>query len=253
MRYPFQLPMITFDRSRRILFGALAFSLLLHLLALSAWDSPRPLPPVAVQAPLQAQVGVRALVTPAPAAIEKSAPLSPNAVDQAPPRPDRSRPPSLPSASDEAKPAAARLAESPLPASVPASAPTNVPASGAMPSPALAPPVAPAGGGDRVAAATVSADHLRQYRIDLGVGARRFRLYPAVARARGWEGVAEVSLSISAAASPGLRLSRSSGHAVLDEQALRMLAQAVEATPLPEGLRGRSFELTLPIRFSLED
>lgn len=102
--------------------------------------------------------------------------------------------------------------------------------------------------------AALSADHLRQYRIDLGVAARRFRLYPAVAKARGWEGEVEVHLAVSAAAGvPGLRLGRSSGHAALDQQALRMLSQAVEATPLPEGLRGRSFELTLPIRFSLEE
>lgn len=246
--------MITFDRSRRILFGALAFSLLLHLLALSAWDSPRPLPPVAAKAPLQAQVGIRAQAIPLPAAIDKSATVPPKPLNKPLSRPETNPVPLLADAVDKVKPsAAARLAESPLPANLPVNVPATTPTPGALPSSAATPPAVAARAGDQVAAATISAEHLRQYRIDLGVGARRFRLYPALARARGWEGVAEVSLSISAAASPGLRLSRSSGHAVLDEQALRMLAQAVEATPLPEGLRGRSFELSLPIRFSLED
>lgn len=105
-----------------------------------------------------------------------------------------------------------------------------------------------------VPAESVSADGLRQYRIDLAVAARRFRMYPVVARARGWEGVAEVSISVSAGpAAPSLHLARSSGHAILDEQALQMLGRALESTPLPESLRGRSFVLPMPVRFSLEE
>lgn len=99
----------------------------------------------------------------------------------------------------------------------------------------------------------VSADALRQYRISLASSARRFRHYPAAARARGLEGVAEISILVSPALQqPAVRLGRSSGHALLDEQALAMLEQAVRATPVPEGLRSREIIVPLPIRFSLE-
>ena len=37
----------------------------------------------------------------------------------------------------------------------------------------------------------------------------------------------------------------------LTEQAVEMLTRAVAATPLPESLRGRSFSVPMPIRFSL--
>lgn len=174
---------MTFDHSRRLLFGAFAISLLLHLVAIAGWGWARPLP---------------AETTPLPS---------------------------------ESAPVAA------------AAAPVLPPVAAAGPPAAVSVP-----------AESVSADGLRQYRIDLAVAARRFRIYPAVARARGWEGVAEVSIAVSAGpAEPDLRLVRSSGHAVLDEQALQMLARALASTPLPESLRGRSFVLAVPVRFSLEE
>jgi hypothetical protein len=40
---------------------------------------------------------------------------------------------------------------------------------------------------------------------------------------------------------------------LLDEQALAMLSRAVAGTPLPESLRGRSFVVAVPVRFSLEE
>ena len=52
---------------------------------------------------------------------------------------------------------------------------------------------------------------------------------------------------------PELSLVRSSGHEVLDEQALTMLTQAARVTALPEGLRARDFRLLLPVQFSLEN
>lgn len=112
----------------------------------------------------------------------------------------------------------------------------------------------PAQGGASNLAEAVSADSLREYRIELASAARRFRNYPAIARIRGWEGVAEVVVSVSAGVLlPSLKLVRTSGHPVLDEQAMEMLSRAVAATPLPASLRGRSFTVPMPIRFSLEE
>lgn len=100
----------------------------------------------------------------------------------------------------------------------------------------------------------IDADGVRQYRIDLASAARRFRVYPAVARARGWEGTVELAIASGPLVSvPVIRVTRSSGHPVLDEQAVSMLSQAVRVAPLPDSLRGRELNISLPIRFSLED
>ncbi|MCM8611518.1 TonB family protein [Accumulibacter sp.] len=102
--------------------------------------------------------------------------------------------------------------------------------------------------------AGVSADDLRQYRIDLAIASRRFKGYPALARERGWEGRVEVAVSVSAwQPRPQLSLARSSGHAPLDQQAVAMLEQAATATLLPAGLRGRDFRILLPVEFTLDD
>lgn len=103
------------------------------------------------------------------------------------------------------------------------------------------------------AVAPISADGLRQYRIDLAGAARRFRSYPAIARSRGWEGEVEISITVSAAGVTAIDIHRSSGHAVLDERAIEMLGQAAARTPLPEDLRGREIVVRVPIRFSLEE
>lgn len=104
-----------------------------------------------------------------------------------------------------------------------------------------------------VAGATVDADDLRQYRMALAIEARRFRRYPALARERGWEGVAEVGVTLDLQGAPQVLLHVSSGHVLLDEAALEMLRQSVRAVPVSAALRGREIRLLLPVRFSLED
>jgi protein TonB len=99
-----------------------------------------------------------------------------------------------------------------------------------------------------------SADDMRQYRLDLATAMRRFKRYPALARDRGWEGTVAVALSVSSrSAVPDVVLAQSSGRSVLDEQAVEMVAQAARITRLPDGLKGRSFKVSLPVRFSLEE
>ncbi|MEF8702530.1 MAG: TonB family protein [Candidatus Accumulibacter sp. UW26] len=99
----------------------------------------------------------------------------------------------------------------------------------------------------------VSPDALRQYRMALAVAARRFKRYPPLARERGWEGRVEVAVSISAWHGPRLSLVHSSGHVLLDEQAVSMIEQASMATTLPAALQGIDFRLLLPIEFTLDD
>ncbi|MEI7611349.1 MAG: TonB family protein [Betaproteobacteria bacterium] len=104
-----------------------------------------------------------------------------------------------------------------------------------------------------VAGENVSADEMRQYRIDLATAMRRFKRYPALARDRGWEGTTGVALSVSSRlVAPEVVLAQSSGRSVLDDQAVEMVTQAARVTRLPESLKGRSFRVLLPVKFSLE-
>ena len=99
-----------------------------------------------------------------------------------------------------------------------------------------------------------SADEMRQYRITLASSARRFKRYPPVAKERGWEGTADVALNFNSRMRlPEVLLVRSSGHVMLDDQAVTMLSQAVRVTVLPEALKGRDFRVVLPVQFSLEN
>ena len=99
----------------------------------------------------------------------------------------------------------------------------------------------------------VSTEALRQYRVDLAVAARRFNAYPDVARARGWQGTAEVLLEADARSpQPRAMLWRSSGHTVLDAQAVDTLARAARATPLPAALKTRALRVVVAIRFDLD-
>ena len=52
---------------------------------------------------------------------------------------------------------------------------------------------------------------------------------------------------------PDVVVVRSSGHDLLDDQAVQMMAQAARATTLPEGLRERDLEIPLPVKFSLDE
>jgi protein TonB len=98
-----------------------------------------------------------------------------------------------------------------------------------------------------------SADDMRQYRLNLATAMRRFKRYPAMARDRGWEGTVGVALNVSSRSTvQDVALAQSSGRSVLDEQAVEMVAQAARVTRLPEGLKGRSFKVLLPVKFSLE-
>ena len=232
-----------FDLRQRPLFAALSISLVLHLLVLFAGELPRSAPPGGETVTPQLQVLVRAdavpVAAPVPSPVKKAG-GAPQPVPRAQQQP-QTVPPVL---QVPASPATPPATASPAPAAAVISPPA---ATGEMRNPSDGAVAGSVGG------STVSADGLRQYRIDLASATRRFRGYPALARSRGWEGVAEVVVVVDVAGAPATRLARSSGHALLDEQALEMLGRAVAQTPLPESLRGRHFTVTLPIRFSLEE
>ncbi len=95
---------------------------------------------------------------------------------------------------------------------------------------------------------------LRQFRLSLAGEARRYRRYPESARQAGLAGTSEVRVAVEAGG--GARhtdLSRSSGHAILDQAALDMLRQAAARAVLPDSLRGQSFAVLLPVVFEVNE
>lgn len=238
--------------SHRLLFGAVLASLLLHLTLVFGWGwlSPwvQPQPSAGSLQAIQVVVSARPAT---PAVAHSLASASANA----PPRQPAPKPIVETRASPVlAMPTVEKAATAPDTTPSPAPLASKLKSSPDSPVAALTTgldstrvPVPPAGD-------PVSADGLRQYRIELASAARRFRHYPAMARSRGWEGVSEIVVSVNIGVpTPAVKLQRSSGNALLDEQAIEMLARAVAATPLPESLRNRSFTMPMPIRFSLEE
>ncbi len=98
------------------------------------------------------------------------------------------------------------------------------------------------------------ADGIRAYRIGLAREARAHRQYPLLARERGWTGTAEVRVDVSREGQPRqILLARSSGHDILDREAVQMMSRAAASATLPDSLRGRAFAVRLPVVFDIPD
>ncbi len=91
---------------------------------------------------------------------------------------------------------------------------------------------------------------LYQYRL-LQVG-MRLRGYPPEAIASRLEGSTTISLHISAEGALARQsVIQSSGHRVLDEHALALLALAVPLTEIPSALHNRAFIVRIVVAFAL--
>lgn len=229
--------------SGRSLRRPLLLSLGLHCLVLSGVQfesSQRGATGSRLQATLSNRPSEAAIVpSPAkPAKAPKQAPVSPRL--------------SVSAADDHRIVTAAGAPVLPSPSIAPAAAAAPQGMAAAAPVPAIMAEAAPASAGAQPA--QISAEGLRLYRLQLAREARRFKHYPQQAREHGWEGTSEVTVNASSALSvPTVALTRSSGYAVLDEQALEMIGQAVRLVALPELLRGRDFRMPIPVRFGLDD
>ena len=183
-----------------------------------------PLPPLQPVPPAPRPVLDKPAATPAPAA-QKTAPVE--AVKTAPPESASAAPVTQVSGAQPAAPDQARSAPQ---------------------APVVATTAATAKSGSGVDAGT-----LEQYRLALIVATRRYKRYPAIAMEKGWQGRAEVHMVIGAngmLASASIKTS--SGHQVLDNQALDMLKKGKTTIPIPAGLRGREFAIDVPVIFNLE-
>jgi len=111
---------------------------------------------------------------------------------------------------------------------------------------------APTAGGQGAGGEGVDLDG---YGSGLSKAVTAHRRYPPQARRLRLEGTVLVEVDVardgSLAGDPVV--SRSSGHAVLDEEALRMVHAAAPYPPLPAGVTGASSHFVLPIRFGIRD
>jgi periplasmic protein TonB len=155
-------------------------------------------------------------------------------------RPERNAPPPPAPAPQELAPAVAEA--------VPVASPT-APAPASQPIASIAPqPAAPA-----AMVKQASEAMLAQYRLAVIEAARRYKRYPPVARDNNWQGRAEVHMAIGADGTiAALSVRSSSGHEILDHEALDMIRRATPKTPIPASLRGTAFTVDIPVVFSLE-
>lgn len=97
-------------------------------------------------------------------------------------------------------------------------------------------------------------DVWQQFQMDIMREARQLRRYPAVARERGWEGTVDVLVSIAPAlALPKASLGKTSGYGLLDEEAVTMVAAAVQRVRLPDAMRNRMAHVSVPVRYRLDE
>ena len=131
----------------------------------------------------------------------------------------------------------------------------------APPAPVAAPPVAaieaqpasPPAAPEAPPAQAVESLSRDQYRVQLIDEARRHKRYPALARENNWQGNVLVGVVVGPSGRASVTLKGSSGHEVLDRQALDMFRQAARAVPVPAPLRGKEFALEVRAVYGLED
>jgi len=94
---------------------------------------------------------------------------------------------------------------------------------------------------------------LAQFRQAFISHAGRYLDYPLEAIGAGAEGEGLVSLSFAAGrAAADIRVARSSGHALLDAQALDMFRRAAAAMAVPVALRAHDFDFEVPVVYALK-
>ncbi len=95
---------------------------------------------------------------------------------------------------------------------------------------------------------------LEQYRLALIIATRRYKRYPAIAMEKGWQGKVVVRLVIGANGMlAGTSITTSSGHDILDNQAMDMLRKGKPTVQIPANLRGREFSIDVPVIFNLDN
>lgn len=208
---------------------------------------------------------IKKLETPPPAEVAKP---DPQPIKQTPIKPEPKVTPELPPVQPKVAPLAEPVVKSKTtpvetpPAAQPspevAAPPVIAVAPKSESTPALAAPVAPAPAPappEPVKASVSQADidaAKNQYGSALSRELAKHKQYPKIAQMRGWEG--EIVLEIQIDGNGNVissKIQESSTFDALDKQALEM-AKKAKFPPLPDALRGRSFNILVPVSFKLE-
>lgn len=222
---------------------AIGASIALHaaLLALRAPES-RPAATASVTITAHLAEAEKPVAAPPPPVVEPQ-PVKP------PPRPVKPKPPPKIVQAEPAPTAPSPFTVAPAAPMAPAEPAPAAP----EPAPAPAPSVV-APGPVAAAPAPDPSTLIAQYRSQFIGAAVRYKRYPLPARDNGWEGDVVVRLEISANGDLAeVKVKRSSGHSVLDDQALEMFRLAAPQVPVPAGLRGRAFGFDVRAVYSLKD
>jgi periplasmic protein TonB len=235
------------DPNRAFSYAVLA-SIVLHALLLFGFSqrnaAKRPAPPV----PLFARLVQPPVVEPAPV-VPRTEPVQP----PAPSQPQARRPAAK--AAPVVKPAPKVAEEAPvIEASPPVyQAPSEAPAAPLPPPPVIA-RTDPAPAPTAPRAEAMDAGSLAQYKLQLVSTARKYKRYPRVAIDNNWEGDVVVWMVVGPNGGiSALNVKTSSGHEVLDQQALEMFKKAKPLVEIPPALRGKEFTLELRAIYSLRD
>ncbi len=228
------------DRARRVFGYAVLASLLLHALVFYVLPVARELNALVPQEAEPLIARVEHLEPPAPAPV----PAPPTVRATPKPAPQPPVPVARPAPAPEIAPAPA-----PDPVPEPAVTPPPQPAPAASAPAPVAPVALPAPPPPPALDPRIRSDYAQR----INAAAERYKSYPRVAIDNNWRGEVTVVMAIAADGRiASLRVARSSGHKVLDDQALEMFARARPGVRLPAALRGQAFELELRAVFRLE-
>jgi len=140
--------------------------------------------------------------------------------------------------------------KAPAPKALPEPAPEAAPAEPAPAAPAET-GTAPAASAAPPPADAIDADDLARFRMQVIEAAMKFKRYPRAAQENNWVGRVDVRVTFAADGRASIVVVRSSGHEILDKQALDTITRAL--VPVPPALRGRAFALEIPVIYNLND
>ncbi len=80
----------------------------------------------------------------------------------------------------------------------------------------------------------------------------RHKNYPQMAIRRNWQGRVKVSAQLDRGRLVDISLLESSGHQILDDEALGMVKKAIAEITMKDSLAKKTFTLVVPVDFALE-
>ena len=246
-------------RQERVLLWCLLASIALHaVILLGISERSAPAPEVTPLSVLTARLMPAATAPRAQSSSPQPVVAPPSPPKPAPaPRPALTKPVALPRPASQRAPAA-ETAKSAPPAPE-AAAPATAAPSAASAAPSQTVPAPQVQTGIKANATAKSGSNidkgtLEQYRLALMAAAGHYKRYPAVAMEKGWQGRVDVHMEIGAngmLASASIKAT--SGHVILDHQAIDMLRKGKTTVEIPASLRGRKFSVDVPVIFRLDD